>query len=180
MATYIALLRAVNLGGATQIAMGALREECERLGFERVRSILQSGNLVFDSSLRDPARIERILEAGVAKDLRCTTEFFVRSASEWRALVAANPFPKEAVSDPGHLLVTVLKDPATPAGWTELARAIVGRERVVGSARHGYLYYPDGVGRSKVTALFIERYVGVRGTSRNWNTVGKLAALAGG
>jgi uncharacterized protein (DUF1697 family) len=173
---YIALLRAVNLGGATQISMTALREELVHLGCTGVSSLLQSGNLVFDSTETDAARLEARLESSVERDLHFSTEFMVRSAPEWARIVAGNPFPREATSDPGHLLVTVLKAAPRPAQWTALAAAIPGREKVLGRGREGYFHYPDGVGRSKLTATLIERHLGVRGTSRNWNTVLRLAA----
>jgi uncharacterized protein (DUF1697 family) len=175
---FLALLRAVNLGGATQVSMSELRDRLTREGYGNVRSILQSGNLIFESPERDPAAVEKALDARIAPDLGARTEFFVRSAAEWSEIVRRNPFPHEAVADPGHLLVTVLKAPPTAAAWRDLAGAIPGRERVHGVGRTGYFVYPDGVGRSKVTARFIEARLGTQGTSRNWNTVRKLDALA--
>ena len=175
---FLALLRAVNLGGETQVGMSELRDRLTRAGFQEVRSILQSGNLVFESPERTSATVETALDSQIAPGLGARTEFFVRTAAEWHELVRQNPFPREAANDPGHLLMTVLKESPTPAAWRELAEAIPGRERVEGSGRTAYFVYPDGVGRSKVTAKFIEARLGTRGTSRNWNTVQKLDALA--
>ncbi|HEY6238242.1 MAG TPA: DUF1697 domain-containing protein, partial [Thermoplasmata archaeon] len=178
MGVFVALLRAVNLGGATQVAMSELRDRVAMLGFEDVRSLLNSGNLVFLARESDPARVERRLDVEVAPRLRARSEFFVRSAAEWRGVVDANPFAREAEDDPGHLIVTALKRAPAEPSWRSLAAAIRGRERVRGIGREAYIVYPDGTGRSKLTAAVIERQLGTRGTSRNWNTVRKLDALA--
>jgi uncharacterized protein (DUF1697 family) len=178
MTIFIALLRAVNLGGDTQVSMAELRERCTRAGLAQVRTLLQSGNLVFESPARGAGAVERDLNQRLAPTLGAKTEFFVRTLPEWREIVAKNPFPEEAGSDPGHLVVTVLREAPPPAAWRALADAIPGREQVRDGGRHAYLVYPDGIGTSKVSATFIERHLGTRGTSRNWNTVRKLEALA--
>ena len=104
-------------------------------------------------------------------------DFFVRSAAEWQALVAKNPFPREARSDPGHLIAIALSGAPGAAELEALEAAITGRERVRLVGRTAYAVYPDGVGRSRLTMALIEKKLGVRGTGRNWNTVLKLAAL---
>jgi len=179
MAAFIALLRAVNLPGHNKVGMADLRALLEKLGFEEPRSLLQSGNLVFGSEGRTSAQLESLLEAEAKKRLGLDTDFFVRSAREWKALMAANPFSDEAKRDPAHLVVLCLKAaPGRPA-LTALQAAIVGREVVATEGRQAYAVYPDGIGRSKLTAALIERKLGTRGTGRNWNTVLKLAAAAG-
>ena len=180
MPAHVALLRAVNLGGATQVSMAEVRDRVASLGFTEVRSILQSGNLVFRSGVTSSAAVEGRLDREVAPVLGARTEFFVRTAAEWRAAVVGNPFPAQAKADPGHLLLMALKTGPNEAGWRSLARAVVGREQVRGVGRWAYLVYPDGVGRSKLTTALIEKHLGTRGTSRNWNTVLKLDALASG
>jgi uncharacterized protein (DUF1697 family) len=178
MTTFVALLRAVNLGGSTQIGMASLRELLLRRGYERVETLLQSGNVVLRTRAMAPNHLERQLESDVVKGMGFETEFFVRTADEWRSILEANPFPAEAERDPGHLLVTVLKKAPPAEAWTDLARAIAGREKVQPSGREGYFVYPDGIGRSKLTTNLIERKLGTRATSRNWNTVQKLDQLA--
>ncbi len=176
----MALLRAVNLPGHQPVAMAGLRELPTGLGLADARTLLQSGNLVFRSAGRAPAQLETLLEAEAEKRLGLRTDFFVRTAKEWQALVAANPFPAEAQDDPGHLLVVFLKDAPTPAAVEALRAAIVGRERVEAVGRQAYFVYPDGVGRSRLTTALIEKKLGTRGTGRNWNTVLKLHALTHG
>ena len=92
-------------------------------------------------------------------------------------MVAANPFPAEARTDPGHLLVMPLKGAVTADRVEALTRKISGRERVKSAGRELYLVYPDGVGHSRLTGAIIDRAIGVPGTARNWNTTMKLLAM---
>jgi uncharacterized protein (DUF1697 family) len=178
MTVHIALLRAVNLAGSSSVAMSDLRSVMAGLGFE-AKTLLQSGNLVFDAGAQKAAALERLIETELAEKLSLKTEIFVRSRKEWRALIAANPFPKEAQADPGHLVLIALRDKAKPADVKALQAAIKGRETVAAAGRVLYAVYPDGIGRSKLTMAAIEKALGTRGTGRNWNTVLKIAALIG-
>jgi uncharacterized protein (DUF1697 family) len=175
---WIALLRAVNLGPHNRVPMAELKTLIEASGFNGARTLLQSGNAVFGGG-RSSAAIERTLEQATAKRLGVTTDYFVRSAAEWEAMIAANPFRAEAKRDPGHLLAMPLKAAPKAAQVKALAAAIKGREYVEIVGRELYLVYPDGVGNSKLTITLIERTLETRGTGRNWNTVLKLAALVG-
>jgi uncharacterized protein (DUF1697 family) len=177
MATQIALLRAVNLGSHNKISMADLRALAEGLGLASPRTLLQSGNLVFESDAPAPKN-EAALERAAKKTLGLDTDFFVRTAAEWRALVAGNPFPREAEDDPAHVVAIVLKEPPARAAVAALEHALKGRERVAVKGKVAYAVYPDGIGRSKLTAAVIDRSLRTPGTARNWNTVTKLAELA--
>jgi len=177
METYVGLLRAVNVGG-NPLAMATLRGFLEREGLEEVQTLLQSGNVVFRSENDDPGRLGRHLEERLARALDLRTDFLLRRASEWKAIVQRNPFPKEAETAPNLLVVTTLKAAPGPSNWKALADAVSGPERVHGAGREAYIVYPDGQGRSRLTLSVIERHLGTRGTSRNWNTVTKLDRLA--
>jgi uncharacterized protein (DUF1697 family) len=179
MADRIALFRAVNVGGGTKLEMAALRESAVALGLADARTLLQSGNLLFGGGDRSPAGLERALEAACAERHGLSTDVMVRSAEEWRAVLAANPFESEARDDPSHLLIFVLKSPVDAAAVEALQRSIVGPELVRGSGREVYITYPDGIGRSKLTNIVIEKRLGTRGTGRNWNTALKIAAALG-
>jgi len=157
---YAALLRAVNVAGHQPITMADLRAIAEKLGLTKVSTLLASGNLVFDGKAT-----EAILES------KLHTDVFLRSARELDAIVAANPFPKEATDDPGRLVVLFLKGKGDGAA---LQKAIKGREIARGKGNQIYVYYPDGQGRSKLTNALIEKTLGTRATARNWNTVLKL------
>jgi uncharacterized protein (DUF1697 family) len=179
MTTHIALLRGVNVGGKTKVAMADLRAMLADLGFGDPRSLLQSGNLVFRSDKLTGAGLERLLEAETEKRLGLKTDFFVRTPEEWEAVIANNPFPGEAESDPSHLVVMFLNKAPEAKDVEALQAAIAGREIVRASGRQAYITYPDGIGDSKLTITVIEKKLGSRGTGRNWNTVLKLGALAG-
>jgi uncharacterized protein (DUF1697 family) len=178
MPVHIALLRAINVGGHKPVAMADLRDLLARLGLRDGRSLLQTGNLVFRSDARKSGPLETLLEAEAAKRLDLHTDFFVRSAGDWTAIMDSNPFPAEAERDPGHLVVMFLKAAAAAADVEALRAAINGREVVHTVGREAYIVYPDGIGPSKLTTALIERKLRTRGTARNWNTVTKLRALA--
>jgi uncharacterized protein (DUF1697 family) len=177
----IALLRGVNVGGNKMVAMADLRALLTRLGFGDVQSALQSGNLVFSlrGAVRSCAALESVLEKEVEKGLGLKADFHVRTADEWQAVLDGNPFRSEAASDPGHLLVTFFKAPLITANVKALQAAITGPERLHADGRHLYMTFPEGIGNSKAS-LLIDRKLAARGTARNWNTVMKLSALAGG
>jgi len=178
MAINVALLRGVNVGGNRKVAMSDLRGLLAKLGLADARSLLQSGNLVFRSDAR-PAELESLLEAEAERRLGLRTDFFVRTAQEWREVVARNPFREAAERDPGHLVVVFLKEAPDKGGARALQASITGPEIARCDGRQAYIVYPAGIGDSRLTAGVIDRMLGTRGTGRNWNTVLKLAALAG-
>ncbi len=180
MPPYRSFFRAVKRAGHKPVAMKDLGDLLGQLGFRDPRSLLQSGNLVFGGPTRATAALERLLEAEAAKRLALQTDFFVRNPEEWKAVVAQNPFREEAKSDPGHLLVFLLKAEPDAKAVKRLQAAIKGREVVRAKGRQAYIVYPDGVGRSRLTSAIIEKTLGTRSTGRNWNTVMKLGALAEG
>jgi uncharacterized protein (DUF1697 family) len=176
---YIALLRASNIGGHQTVSMQDLRSLLSELGFQNARSLLQSGNLVFGAGRQSTPAVERTLETKAAQRLGFHTDFVVRTAAEWQSIIARNPFLTEAERDPSRLVVMFLKSAACAAAFAALRAAITGPESLHGDGRHAYIFYPEGIGRSRLTSMFIERKLGTRGTARNWNTVTKLAELAG-
>jgi uncharacterized protein (DUF1697 family) len=180
MASYIALLRAINLAGKNVVAMSELRALVAELGFASPTTLLQSGNVVFEGKPRATARVEADLEKAAKARFGFDVGVMVRTGDEWADLIARNPFPKEAERDPGHLLGLLLKDAIDAKGVAALEAAIVGRECIRALGRQVYAVYPDGVGRSKLTNAVIEKHLGVRATGRNWNTVLKIKELACG
>lgn len=177
MPAFVALLRAVNLGPHNKIAMADLKAVAEGCGLTNARTLLQSGNLLFEAKAKSSAALEKLLEAALGKELDLETPVVVRSASEWRAALDANPFPKEARADPGHLVLLPLKTKPEKGALAALRSAIVNSERVELVGQELYAVYPDGIGHSKLTSALIEKKLGVIGTGRNWNTAQKIAAL---
>jgi uncharacterized protein (DUF1697 family) len=177
MTMYVGLLRALNLGAHNKVAMADLRQLLANQGLHDPQTLLQSGNVVFRSDVSPAARLETRLEDAAKRHLGLVTDFFVRTASDWKGVIAGNPFPGEAARDPGHLVVLALKNAPDRGSVTALQSAIAGRETVRVEGRHAYIVYPDGIGRSRLTTVVIEKQLGTRVTGRNWNTVLKLGAL---
>lgn len=176
MSIRIAFGHAVNLGTAHRLPMAKLRALAKKLGLAEARTVGQKGNLVF-ASTASAASLEKKLDAATEASLHIDTQFFVRTPSELRAVIARNPFRKEAVRDPAHVLVYFTKKKPSQRGLAALKKALDGPEEIRAGARHLYLFYPKGIGRSKLTSALMDAKLGVRGTARNWNTVKKLASL---
>ncbi|RJQ08418.1 MAG: DUF1697 domain-containing protein [Dehalococcoidia bacterium] len=167
MTAYVALLRAVNVGGTGKLPMGDLRAMCEAAGFARVETYIASGNIVFESratAATVKAAIESQLEAYAGKPVGV----LVRTAAEMAALLAANPFPGRDSSR----TVAVFLDAAPPKDALKTVTGQANEEVYLGK-REVYVYYPDGQGRSKLRIP-----AAASGTARNMNTVAKLAEMA--
>ena len=183
MTTQVVLLRAVNVGGSGKVTMSALRDRLTALGHADVRTALQSGNVVMRTTGKGGPTLESELEAALLDGLGLGTDVVVRSAAEWAAVVAGNPFPDEATGDPSHLVALLAKRSPGAAAVAALRAAVTrarGREVVGVHGTQVYMTYPDGIGDSRVTPTLIERALGTPVTGRNWNTVLRLAAMAVG
>lgn len=174
----IALLRAVNVGGRS-VPMAALRDMLAALKLDDPRTLLQSGNAVFALKAKTAAAaLEKKLEAEAGRRFGMPIAFMLRTQAEWDALIAANPFPEAAKSDPARFVYMALKAAPAAAAIASLHDGYRGPETIHVAGRDAYFIYPDGQGKSRLTNALIERRLGVAGTARNWNTVLKLAALA--
>ncbi len=168
------LLRAVNVGGR-KLLMEDLRRIAAEAGFADPKTLLASGNVLFGTTL-SPQQAEAALEAAIHKDLGLAADVMVRDLDQLKAVIAANPFPKQAKDEPNRLMAMFLTgEPA--AGPEVLESACVAGEVVKPGPGCLYIWFPNGAGTSKLSNVVIERRLKVRGTSRNWNTVGKLAML---
>lgn len=167
MHTWIALLRAVNVGGTGKLAMSDLVALCERAGFTGARTYIQSGNVVFRADApRDEVQLtlERGLEALVGKPVAV----LLRRPADLDAILATNPFPDA----PGNrVIVTFL--PHAPDATAIPANTGPGGEELVLCGSELLIRYPEGQGRSKLEVPFADV-----GTGRNLNTVARLAAMA--
>ena len=174
---FIALMRAVNVGGHQPVSMPALRAFLQQLGISEPRSVLQSGNLVFRSVNSSITALEEKLEVATSERLGLNTEFFVRTASEWKRVLTENPFPEAAKAAPAHLLLLLMKSTPRKEAIIELKGSIRGQELFKVNGRQAYVVYPDGIGRSRLTLSLIEKKLGTTATGRNWNTALKIMAL---
>jgi uncharacterized protein (DUF1697 family) len=179
MPIFIALLRAVNVGGTGMIPMAALRELCEKQGFKDTRTLLQSGNLIVRAGRTTAAALSRKLEAAIRIRFGADIRVIVRTPDDLRDVVKRNPFPTAAKDDPSHLLVTFLGDAPTKDAAKALAQWKHATEPHKVDGRELYTHYASGVGTSKFAGPTIEKTLATPGTARNWNTINKLIALAG-
>jgi len=168
MNTHVAFLRGINVGGNTMVSMKDLAAICTQIGFENVRTYLNSGNVIFKSPLPE-AELLRVLETALAGKTGKEIGVIIRSPGDLERLVKSNPFPDAVPSQVGVFLVT---EPVAENIVAEFA--IPGRETVVPGKRDVYVHYPDGMGRSKLKWPHSLR----GGTMRNINTLAKLAGLA--
>jgi uncharacterized protein (DUF1697 family) len=167
MTAFVALLRAVNVGGTGKLPMSELKAMCEALGFEGVRTYIASGNVVFTSRKSESA-VKKALEAALEAYAGKPVGVLVRSAAEMAQVLADNPFPKMA---PNRTMAVFL-DRAPPADTLAGLRGQKDEEVRLGR-REIYIHYGDGMGQSKLVVPAAKA-----GTARNMNTVAALAKMA--
>ncbi|WP_417478407.1 DUF1697 domain-containing protein [Maricaulis sp.] len=165
MTAFIALLRAVNVGGTGKLPMSELVAMCEALGYGQVKTWIASGNVVFTSD-HDEARVKAGLEARLLAWAGKPVGVMLRTAEEMRAVLAGNPFPQAAP----NRTVAIFLD--TPPGELDGVRSRTDEEIRLG-AREIYVHYPGGMGQSKLVIPAAKS-----GTARNMNTIAKLAEMA--
>lgn len=172
MTVFVILFRGV--GGATQLPVKPLRAALEESGFEAVRTYINSGNAVLRSAL-SRAAVEARVTAVCAAAFGFTKAVFALSAEDWRALIAANPFPQAGGALLHAAVLAAEPEPARVAALKEIAAAEGSGFAILG--RVAYLLTPEGFSRSKLAERF-DRTIGAPNTARNWNTVLKLGDLA--
>jgi uncharacterized protein (DUF1697 family) len=163
---FVALLRAVNLGGASTLAMADLKRLCEEAGFEQVKTYIASGNVVFETSLAETmvkADLERRLEKRAGKAI----PVMIRTAAEMAEVQQRNPFAQH----PGNRVMAFFFDEAPPRNAAEVEGS--DGEQVALGRRELYVFYPNGMGRSKLKLKAARE-----GTARNMNTVARLTEMA--
>ena len=177
MARYVALLRGINLGRNRRIAMADLRSALEGLGFETVRTLGQSGNVVLDGDGDGDGDISGLLERGIADAFAMETSVVVRTPAQLAAVVERDPLA-DVAEDPRRYLVHFLSATPSAAAVRALSDADVAPEVFAAHGRELYSWHPDGLQRSKLAGLIGSADLGAIVTNRNWNTVTKLLALA--
>jgi len=168
MKKYVALLRGINVGGNTILPMSELRSICEDIGFQNVRTYIQSGNILFESE-HSEEKLVKELEEALYQEKERNIPVIMRAAADLDSVIAHNPFPD---ANPSQVGVTFYSDPVPKGTLEEITTP--GREEVKINGRELYVHYPDGIGRSKLKLP--KQAQG--GTMRNINTINKLAALS--
>jgi uncharacterized protein (DUF1697 family) len=179
VARLVALLRGINLGRTRRVPMAELREMLEEMGYADVRTLLQSGNAVFTAD-EPPDDVARAIEAKIAKRFGFDVDVVVRTADELAAVVAASPLPDIATDGARYVVVFLPAEPDR-AALAALAERDFAPERFEARGREVYAWCPNGLQKSPVIAALMDRLGSGTGTAtvRNWNTVTKLAAMAG-
>ncbi|MFZ5668017.1 MAG: DUF1697 domain-containing protein [Pseudomonadota bacterium] len=179
MTKQIALLRGVNVGGNRMVAMADLKAMLEACGFTEVKTVLQSGNVIFRSETLKGPELEAFLDAETLRRLGLASRYIVRDAGKWRAIVAANPFTGDARDTPSRVLVTVGRAPFTKDALDAVRAALLPHEKLEADGRTLYAVFGEGMGQSKAAEVLNRAAARVVATGRNWNTVLKLAEAAG-
>lgn len=177
MPTYISLLRAVNIG-KKQVRMDDLRLAYEKLGFTHVRSYVQSGNVLFNSTESDPLQLAEQIQEQLMHTFGFTTPVILRTAAEMKPVLANNPFLKERQADSAFLHVTFLSKEPAKSAQSEIKNPSSGNDEFVITGREVYLYCPGGYGRTRLNNTFFEKKLGVAATTRNWRTANTLYQMA--
>jgi uncharacterized protein (DUF1697 family) len=167
MTAFIALLRAVNVGGTGKLPMSELKTFCEDAGFEQVKTYIASGNVVFKSRLSE-AKVKQALEAAMAAYAGKPVGVLVRTQAEMAAVLAQNPFPDA----PPNRCLAIFLDTAPPADALDTVSHRKDEQLQLG-LREIYVHYDDGMAESKLKIPAAKL-----GTGRNMNTIAKLAQMA--
>jgi uncharacterized protein (DUF1697 family) len=178
MTRQVALLRGINVGAHNRMAMAQLRELTESLGYEDVRTHLQSGNLLYRGDATPPQAAEDI-ERAIGERLGMRVRVLVRTVDELRAVVDANPLAGVA-TDPARQIVLFLSTAPDPERLRGIDPHAYEPERFHAGGREIHLWCANGVYGSQLTQVLTEKRLGVTVTARNWNTVTRLLTLADG
>ncbi len=174
MPIYVAMLRGINVGGHKRIRMDRLRESFAALGFDRVQTYIQSGNVVFKARKSSPAALSRKIEERILKDFSFPVLVILRVHGDLSKVVGNNPYPKERGIDLERLHVVFLPEAPAPPTLRELAGLTRAPDRSCCVGQEIYLYLPNGFGHSSLANNPLERRLLNRATTRNWKTVNML------
>lgn len=179
MQTYVALLYSIVLGEGRRVVMSDLRVMTEGLGLNNPRTLVATGNLVFETKATEIAALERRLETAFQKTFGRHVDIIVRRADDWLKLAAGNPFPAESAAAADQVAVRVMRKPVAAEAVAAM-EAYIGRdERMQAVGGDIWIFFSRETPSSRLLAAVSHKRLGV-GTSRNWNTVRRLAEMVGG
>ena len=178
MNTYIALFRGINVSGQKKIKMADLRQHMQALGFDQVRTYIQSGNLIFQSEVVAKDELEKQIEEKILAEYGFEVSVIIRTPEELQAILVENPFLQNPENDPKRFYVAVLASEPTTERLDVLAEKDYAPEAYAILGKTLYFYVPNGYGRSKMNNNFFENKLKVVATTRNWRTMHKLAEMA--
>jgi uncharacterized protein (DUF1697 family) len=177
MNTYVGLLYSVVIDKARRVAMADLRTIAESIGCKNVRTLVSTGNVIFEAGDTSVPHLESAFEAAFADFHGKHVDIVIRDAARWRRLVAANPFPEESLANPDRVIVRVMRDPAeaTVAALFEPYCRAGEQVRIV----DGDLWIAFGgqPSQSRLLGVLAPKRMGGIGTARNWNTIRRLGEM---
>ena len=176
MITYICFLRGVNVGGNKMLKMAELKVLFDKLKLRDAKTYLQSGNVVFRSDETDRVVLARRIEDGIRKKSGMEVKIILRTTDELRKVIAKNPLPPEE-RNPSGLLVAFLGGPITNTAKSLLMSLKIASEELHFAKQELYIYFVEGIARSKLATALTEKKLGVNVTARNWNTVNALLKM---
>lgn len=176
MATWIGLLRGINVGGKNILPMKELKQLLESLELTNVRTYIQSGNVVFDTRARSSRSLSKTIEDQIESRYGFRPQVLLLEKKDLENSVDSNPFP-DAIAEPKSLSFFFLANVPEQPDLAAINDARMPSEHYQLRDRVFYLYAPDGFGRSKLAAK-VEKFLGVPATARNYRTVEKLVAMA--
>ena len=178
VSVIISMLRGVNVGAHHRLKMSDLRLVYQSLGLQELETYVQSGNVVFKTSERDLGGLRKLLEDAIEARFGFRAQVVFRTTAELRQAIIKNPFKKRDGIEPSKLLVIFpVGRPSTEARKNVL-EIKTGLEELCIEGHEVYVYFPNGMGTSKLTPAMIEKALQLSGTGRNWNTVTKLLEIA--
>jgi uncharacterized protein (DUF1697 family) len=177
MTACVSLFRGINVGGHHKVRMDELKKVHEALGFRNVVPYIQSGNVVFSSDDADVAQLEARIEESFEKAFGFHVEVAVRTSAEVGEVIARNPFQGQQDRQPQWVLVLFLTAYPDVIVQEALLKTPVEPEEIFIIGKEVYIYYPNSIGRSKLTMSWIEKKLKTSGTARNWNTILQLQQL---
>ncbi|QKD03814.1 DUF1697 domain-containing protein [Mesorhizobium loti] len=178
MQTYVALLYSIILGEGRRLVMADLRAMAESLGLKNPRTLVATGNLVFEARATDVGKLEQRLETAFEKTFGRHVVIVVRGAEDWLRLAAGNPFPTDSAAAGDQVAVRVMRDPALADAVAGLQAYAAEDEKVFSVDGDIWVVFSRERPSSRLLAAMNHKRLGI-GTARNWNTVRKLADMVG-
>jgi uncharacterized protein (DUF1697 family) len=177
MLTYIAMFRGINVSGHNIIKMEQLRASFVTLGYSNIKTYVQSGNVVFETTNDSAANLSKKIEQKIIRDFGFSVRVFLMTSKKMEETVKRCPFLKAPNIDHSKLHVTFLSDDPPETALEQLQPLAVKPEQLRIVGREVYLYCPNGYGRTKLSNTAIETKLSVGATTRNWNTVNTLLTM---
>jgi uncharacterized protein (DUF1697 family) len=174
MPTYVSMLRGINVGGNKLVKMDKLRHAVEALGFEQVKTYIQSGNVVFKGAKQSSDKVSKQIEECILKNFGFPVSVISRTLDEIAEIVENNPLLKRSSIDPEKLHVVFLSKAPSAAALKKLAEVTKLPDQSCCVGKEVYLYLPNGVSQSSLWKTPLDRVLSVNVTTRNWKTVNRL------